>query len=80
MVGCKYSCTYDDILGKLPKSRFDKKETGALVEEGEGDLLYKRYYHLFVKDELENLVDLNDGLIVSSGYDRDNWYCIVEKI
>ncbi|KAG0342004.1 tRNA methyltransferase, has a role in tRNA modification [Podila minutissima] len=42
--------------------------------------VYNRYYHLFQKGELEELVSRTDkATIVQQGYDRDNWWCIVEK-
>ena len=41
---------------------------------------YKRYYHVFIKGELDELVNsLNMGTITKSGYDRDNWFIIVTK-
>lgn len=42
--------------------------------------VYNRYYHLFHKGELEDLVlQTNKASIVQQGYDRDNWWCILEK-
>ncbi|KAF8969511.1 tRNA methyltransferase, has a role in tRNA modification [Entomortierella lignicola] len=42
--------------------------------------VYNRYYHLFQKGELEDLIlRTNKASIVQSGYDRDNWWCILEK-
>lgn len=46
-----------------------------------GDLVYKRYYHLFKQGELDELVSRsNTAKILESGYDRDNWYIIAEKL
>jgi len=40
-----------------------------------------RYYHLFKEGELEELVRATDLLrVVESGYDRDNWYCVAERL
>ncbi|KAF9580480.1 Alkylated DNA repair protein alkB 8 [Lunasporangiospora selenospora] len=42
--------------------------------------VYNRYYHLFRKGELEDLVkETKIANVVQQGYDRDNWWCIVEK-
>ena len=42
--------------------------------------VYNRYYHLFHKGELEDLVlQTNKASIVQQGYDRDNWWCVLEK-
>jgi len=43
--------------------------------------VYNRYYHLFQKGELEELITrTNKATIIQQGYDRDNWWCIVEKM
>ncbi len=41
---------------------------------------HQRYYHLFRKGELEELLDSVDGLeFVFNGYDRDKWYASYRK-
>ncbi|EPZ35420.1 S-adenosyl-L-methionine-dependent methyltransferase [Rozella allomycis CSF55] len=52
-------------------------------ENGEEKVL-QRYYHLFKKDELHNLVeavilDNNRVKILETGYDRDNWFIRITK-
>ncbi|KAJ1556723.1 tRNA methyltransferase, has a role in tRNA modification, partial [Cladochytrium tenue] len=45
-------------------------------------VVFQRYYHVFVKGELEALVRDAAGpaaSITASGYDRDNWYLIARK-
>ena len=39
----------------------------------------KRYYHLFKKGELDDLVVEAGGEIIESGYDRDNWFIKFRK-
>ncbi|CAG8443233.1 2890_t:CDS:2 [Ambispora leptoticha] len=48
--------------------------------EKKKDIVYNRYYHLFRKNELDDLI-IGTGLadIVKSGYDKDNWYVIAKK-
>ncbi|KAF9926557.1 Alkylated DNA repair protein alkB 8 [Modicella reniformis] len=42
--------------------------------------VFNRYYHLFHKGELEDLVaQTNKASVVQAGYDRDNWWCILKK-
>ncbi|KAF9093090.1 tRNA methyltransferase, has a role in tRNA modification [Mortierella sp. AD031] len=55
--------------------------TTTTPESGETPApVYNRYYHLFHKGELEDLVlRTNKAIIVQQGYDRDNWWCILEK-
>jgi len=40
------------------------------------DPVYQRYYHLYRKGELEEDVLAVGGSVVSSGYDRDNWWVV----
>ncbi len=42
---------------------------------------HHRYYHLFKQGELEQLATPDSGLrIHESGYDKDNWYVVYQKI
>jgi len=50
-------------------------------EKKENDEIFYRYYHLFKKNELENLIyQVKELKIIESGNQYDNWYCIVKKI
>eukprot|EP00834_Sanchytrium_tribonematis_P001851 NODE_48_length_31852_cov_1.054168.p18 type:complete len:209 gc:universal NODE_48_length_31852_cov_1.054168:10176-10802(+) len=40
---------------------------------------YKRYYHLFLKGELESLVSQIGFTIINNGYDKGNWYVEISK-
>ncbi|KAL7722683.1 Methyltransferase type 11 domain-containing protein [Entamoeba marina] len=43
--------------------------------------VFHRYYHVFVKGELEDVVSQVKGCkLVYSGYERDNWYVVIEKV
>ncbi|TPX35918.1 hypothetical protein SmJEL517_g01786 [Synchytrium microbalum] len=47
----------------------------------ETDKIYQRYYHMFVKGELEGLItQACPDAILESGYQRDNWYCMATKV
>ncbi|GME78512.1 unnamed protein product [[Candida] boidinii] len=39
-----------------------------------------RYYHLYKKNELKENAELAGGKVVRDGYERDNWWVVVEKI
>ncbi len=44
------------------------------------DQIFNRYYHLFKKYELENLLNnFKNITILESGNQYNNWYCIVQK-
>lgn len=38
--------------------------------------IYERFYHLYREGELEEDVIATGGMVVESGYDRDNWWTI----
>lgn len=40
------------------------------------DPVFQRYYHLYRKGELEDDVLAAGGVVVSSGYERDNWWVV----
>lgn len=39
-----------------------------------------RYYHLYRKGELESNAELAGGKVVESGYEKDNWWAVVERV
>ncbi|OLY79714.1 tRNA (carboxymethyluridine(34)-5-O)-methyltransferase, partial [Smittium mucronatum] len=42
--------------------------------------VYYRYYHLFKEGELLDIIRESDhATIVDSGYDRDNWFAVIQK-
>lgn len=44
--------------------------------EGVRDETFQRYYHLYRRGELEEDVVAAGGVVLSSGYERDNWWAI----
>ena len=50
-------------------------------EKKENDEIFYRYYHLFKKNELENLIyQVKELKIIESGNQYNNWYCVVKKL
>lgn len=47
--------------------------------KGKPDETFQRYYHLFKEGELEEDVRAAGGVVVESGYERDNWWVICTK-
>jgi len=43
---------------------------------GQSDPVFQRYYHLYRKGELEEDVLAAGGVVVSSGYEKDNWWVV----
>ena len=53
----------------------------AIKDETKKATIYHRYYHVFKKGELEELINEIPGLkILESYYDHANWCVILEKI
>lgn len=51
-----------------------------MVDETKKTVVYKRYYHVFKKGELEDLVMDIEGLkIIESYYDHANWCVKIRK-
>jgi tRNA (uracil-5-)-methyltransferase TRM9 len=46
-------------------------------QEESGDKTFLRYYHLYRKGELESDIAEAGGVVVESGYEKDNWWAIM---
>ena len=49
------------------------KHDGGVVEE---EVMLQRYYHLYRRGELERDIEEAGGVVVESGYERDNWWAV----
>ncbi|KAK4460316.1 S-adenosyl-L-methionine-dependent methyltransferase [Cladorrhinum samala] len=49
---------------------------GTAASGGHTDPVFERYYHLYRKGELEEDVLAVGGVIVTSGYEKDNWWVV----
>jgi tRNA (uracil-5-)-methyltransferase TRM9 len=45
-------------------------------EKATGDKTFLRYYHLYKKGELEQDIAEAGGVVLESGYEKDNWWAI----
>ena len=60
------------------RRKFEKQDNMVTWKSKKGDLMGERYYYVFKKDELENLI--NDSVtIVESFYELGNWGVTLEK-
>ncbi|EHK49093.1 uncharacterized protein TrAtP1_000312 [Trichoderma atroviride] len=48
----------------------------VMRSKGKPDATYQRYYHLYRKGELEEDAEAAGGVVVESGYEKDNWWVI----
>ncbi|OIW27942.1 S-adenosyl-L-methionine-dependent methyltransferase, partial [Coniochaeta ligniaria NRRL 30616] len=50
------------------------------TEEKEKEKTYQRYYHLYRKGELEEDFEAAGGVVLESGYERDNWWVVAANV
>lgn len=55
------------------------KGKGTTAGEGPRDATFQRYYHLYRRGELEEDVTAAGGMVVGSGYEKDNWWAICSR-
>ncbi|KAH7073867.1 S-adenosyl-L-methionine-dependent methyltransferase, partial [Paraphoma chrysanthemicola] len=60
---------------KKPKRRQGGGDGGE-EEKQDGDKTFLRYYHLYRKGELEDDIREAGGVVLESGYEKDNWWAI----
>lgn len=62
-------------------------EAGADAVEGQkssappvpAEQTFHRYYHLYKRGELEDDIRAAGGVVVDSGYEKDNWWAILRR-
>lgn len=63
----------------MNKGAGDKNSVSDEQEkDGQMEQTYQRYYHLYRQGELEKDVSDAGGIVCESGYEKDNWYAIVQ--
>lgn len=55
------------------------KEREIESEQQPQDKTFLRYYHLYRRGELEQLIEEAGGQVVEAGYDKDNWWAIAVR-
>jgi tRNA (uracil-5-)-methyltransferase TRM9 len=68
---------------KVKQRRRDATDDGRAAESvagdeksESGDKTFLRYYHLYKKGELEHDIGEAGGVVLESGYEKDNWWAI----
>lgn len=67
--------------GEGPPAQAAATAAGPAAEEpgaapGQADAVFHRFYHLYRKGELEEDVLAAGGAVVTSGYEKDNWWVV----
>jgi SAM-dependent methyltransferase len=54
---------------------------GCEIDHAKHSVIYKRYYHVFKKGELEAVLEqIKEIEVVASYYDKENWCCKVRRL
>ncbi|KAK7182917.1 tRNA (Uracil-5-)-methyltransferase TRM9 [Paraphaeosphaeria sporulosa] len=64
--------------GKDQKATELSNEADQPLEQPQ-DKTFLRYYHLYRKGELEQIIGEAGGEVVEAGYDKDNWWAIATR-
>ena len=62
------------VMKKSQKKSADVKDA---ADNSMAQITYHRYYHLYKNGELEHAVTDAGGIVLDSGYEKDNWWAIV---
>lgn len=68
----------DVLVPWVLQSKKKKKEMNQ-EELEQKPVVHQRYYHLYKEGELESDIKIAGGVVLESGYSRDNWYSIFTK-
>ena len=63
---------------KSPKARLDAPDSTS-KSASKQDQVFHRYYHLYGRGELEGNIEAAGGVVIDSGYAKDNWWAIATK-
>lgn len=74
----------DLLVPWVMKNNSGRKKTAAETkaeqpQEQSLEQTFQRYYHLYRKGELEEDIQAAGGEVLSSGYERDNWWAIAQN-
>lgn len=78
-----YVWAFEQESEKIKRLITEEDEQDVFVpwKDKTSSLVVNRYYHLFKHGELERLIieTCPKVSIIRSGYDRDNWFCLIMK-
>lgn len=64
-----------DVMVPWVLKRFKASSDVSFME----DKIFQRYYHLYRRGELELDAAAAGGIVLESGYEKDNWWAIVQR-
>lgn len=57
-----------------------KKDRQKAASDSQESKIFQRYYHLYRKGELEHDITEAGGIVLDSGYEKDNWWAIATPV
>lgn len=70
----------EDTIEAKELAEKDEQVVDKYHDDEKNAVVYKRYYHLFVKGELQSLLEaVPNAKVVDSFYNRDNWCVVIQK-
>lgn len=57
----------------------EKQQEQSKPPQQEQDKVFHRFYHLYEENELERDIRAAGGVVIESGYEKDNWWAICSK-
>ncbi|ROT40282.1 S-adenosyl-L-methionine-dependent methyltransferase [Sodiomyces alkalinus F11] len=77
--GWDEDASQDQLVPWVTKAGTGKTHKESDSRKPENDTTWHRYYHLYRKGELEEDVQAVGGVVLHSGYEKDNWWAICTR-
>lgn len=61
------------------KNKYGQEESKDQNKPPEQDKVFHRFYHLYEENELERNIRAAGGVVIESGYEKDNWWAIASR-
>ncbi|EED15057.1 conserved hypothetical protein [Talaromyces stipitatus ATCC 10500] len=62
----------------VTKHKYGQEESNQDKAEAQ-DKIFHRFYHLYEENELERDIRAAGGVVIESGYEKDNWWAIASR-
>lgn len=69
--------TEESVNNEIADSSTKAQQPSQTMANTSSSQTYNRFYHLYKRGELETDIEKAGGIVVNSGYERDNWWAIL---
>lgn len=67
------------VMRNKPAAASKKQENEHEEQPPQQDKVFHRFYHLYEESELERDIRAAGGVVIESGYEKDNWWAIASR-